>query len=420
MTLNSKFIEARNMSLPRKNMLISMFDSIAENVDLTETQLENIQSAYKGVGKYLASCDHPLLREAQIYPQGSIRLKTAVKPLQTDEYDVDLILFLPNAINADRQNIVSVVKEHLLKHGTYRHLIEDLPRGFRINYKGNYHLDITPSKSYDFSDLKGHPLWVVDKKQGFKESNPEGMALLFDDACKKIPKRVIRTDFVEALSGKSVEDFPEQGFKKPLNRIVQILKRHRDIWASESSNSFADFKPISVVITTLCSKAYIEVATSQKVYTNDFDILLDVLELMPHHIEVLNGEVLIANPSMRMENYAEKWNRLAKNEGENYRNAFGAWHSAAVESISKFADSQAEGLDVVFNSFNNFFGNTAVEAAKGNLIESLNLNRSKDSLGISLSSGAVVLQESKRRKKSQNVIPADVTVLKRNRFYGSD
>lgn len=417
--MNSRLIEARSMPLPRKNMLVSIFDSIADKVDLSESQLEKIRSAYNGVGNYLAGCNHPLLRESQIYPQGSIRLKTAVKPLESEEYDVDLILFLPNAKNAGRENIVRVVKQHLLQHKVYGSLLEDLPRGFRINYAGNYHLDITPSKDYDSSFLLGHPLWVVDKKEGFKESNPEGMALLFDEACKKLPKRVTRTQFVEAMSGKSVEDFPDQGFKKPLNRIVQILKRHRDMWALEAPEKYSAYKPISVVITTLCSKAYLELVNSEKVYSNDFDILLDLLELMPHHIDFQNGEVKVLNPSMSQENYAEKWNKEPKSEGEKYQKAFNAWHSAAVESVAMFADSQEKGLDIVFSSFSSFFGNTVVEAAKSDLLKSLNISRSNDNLGVSLSAGTVVTQNSNQRKRTKTAIADDVTPIRRNRFYGS-
>ena len=96
-----------------------------------------------------------------------------------------------------------------------------------------------------------------------------------------------------------------------------------------------DFRPISVIITMLASLAYVEVVKSGKAYDNEFDLILDVIELMPHHIETNFDEVLITNPTMKPENYAEKWNRVEGQEGQKYRKAFYAWHSAAVDTFDQ-------------------------------------------------------------------------------------
>ena len=134
-----KFDEARKLEMPKKTFLMEALNLALDHLDLSASDLEKIESAYKGVGTYLASCEHPLLRDAQIYPQGSVRLRTTVKPLSKEEFDVDLILFLPHAKHSTRDVINDVVWRHLKDSKIYSPLAEKLPRGFRIDYAGNYH-----------------------------------------------------------------------------------------------------------------------------------------------------------------------------------------------------------------------------------------------------------------------------------------
>lgn len=415
--MSSLFSNARALSEQKKSMLVEMLDSVFDNLDLTKTQRERIETAYKAVGNYLASCEHPLLKGAQIYSQGSMRLRTTNKPLGQEEFDVDLILFLPNAAYATRDEIVSVVKRHLLDNDVYKELVEDLPRGLRINYKGDYHLDITPAKAYSLPGVQGHPLWVVDKRTGFKESNPEGMAQGFDKACSMLP--VIRKAhvFMEALTNRAVTELPAQSKKKPLNRITQILKRHRDIWSQQDGNIHADFRPISVVITMLASLAYVEVVKSGKEYDNEFDLILDVIELMPHHIETNFDEVLITNPTMKPENYAEKWNRVEGQEGQKYRNAFYAWHRSAVDTFEHLASANNQGIDNVFTALSGAFGERPVVAAKDRILETVNTNRSNGNIGVALGTGAITTAVAGKANAASRVV-TPVVPLKGNRFYG--
>lgn len=415
--MSALFTNARSLSERQKSMWVEVLGHVFDNLDLTKSQRERIETAYNTVGEYLASCDDPLLEGAQIYPQGSMRLRTTVKPLSKEEFDVDLILFLPNAGNASREQIVLVIKQYLMDSEVYKKLVEDLPRGFRINYKGDYHLDITPAVEYVEMKLSGHPLWVVDKRNDFKESNPEGMAQVFDKSCSLIPKIQRRQRLLEALSSKSVTELPDQKLKKPLNRIIQILKRHRDVWSQQDKGSHADFKPISVVITTLASRAYVEVMKTEKVYESEFDLILDVIELMPHHIETVGEVVIIANPTMQQENYAEKWNRVEEQEGVKYRQAFFEWHKAAVDMFDHLTSEKNKGLDNVFEVLSGAFGEKPVLAARERIIESVNSNRSNDRLGVVLGTGAITTSISAKAHSASHFVN-NVAPVKRNQFYG--
>ncbi|WP_213929804.1 nucleotidyltransferase domain-containing protein, partial [Serratia marcescens] len=155
--------------------IADLLSQIIETLDLTKTQYANIESAYNGVGTFLAEGDDPLLQDAVIYPQGSVRLNTTVKPKNEEQYDIDLICYLPHATQADYTGVISAIRQRLESHKTYKTLLSELPRGFRINYAGDYHLDITPGRDHTgAAERLGQPLWVVDAQTAWKESNPSG------------------------------------------------------------------------------------------------------------------------------------------------------------------------------------------------------------------------------------------------------
>ena len=323
--MNTSLKFARNQSLEQKKFSFDIFKDIVKSLDLTATQLEKIESAYRGVGNYLSNSDDPILKDAEIYPQGSIRLRTAVRPVNSDEFDIDLILYLPNANDYSKDQIMNAVRKHLMNNITYKPMLCDLPRGFRINYSGEYHLDITPGK--DFLDFirPGQPLWVPDKREQFKETNSKGLAQWFDSNALKLPKFMQTRQLFDAKANNSLEDIPDQNDKSILSIFVQILKRHRDEWANKDGNNLGEYKPISVLITTLATHAYEHVLSLNQNYDNEYDVLIDVIEHMPNFIEDNYGSYYVRNPSMREENYAEKWNRTKDNEGTKLQNAFKEW-----------------------------------------------------------------------------------------------
>ena len=64
----------------------------------------------------------------------------------------------------------------------------------------------------------------------------------------------------------SVDDVPDALIRTPLQRAIQILKRHRDMRFLE--HKCEEYKPISIIITTLAASAY----------QNETDVLLGVEE----------------------------------------------------------------------------------------------------------------------------------------------
>ncbi|MFU5266521.1 nucleotidyltransferase, partial [Pseudomonas aeruginosa] len=124
------------------------------------------------------------------------------------------------------------------------------------------------------------------------------------------------------------EDYLDQD---PLRATIKLLKRHRDEWAIRTKN--ADHRPISAVITTLATHAYLEVAKeSQTAPLKPLDAILEIVRRMPDHVKRQGNECLVCNPADNGENFAEKWNRPL--DGHRYRRAFEEWHENASASVS--------------------------------------------------------------------------------------
>lgn len=82
-----------------KKYLDKILNQITIELELTDSQEGAVEKAYNAVADWLNQNDS-LLKEygISIFPQGSIKLGTVVKPLKQDDYDVDLVcVFNKNA-----------------------------------------------------------------------------------------------------------------------------------------------------------------------------------------------------------------------------------------------------------------------------------------------------------------------------------
>lgn len=419
---------ALRVSKEKKQYVGDFLDCIVDSLDLTDTQHKHIKSAYHAVGKYLSEGDNPILEGAMIYSQGSVRLNTTVKPKGSEQYDVDLLCYLPNASQfTGWAQVLDAVHERLSKHETYRKMLHPLPRGYRIMYAGDYHLDITPGIDWGNNPSEeNHPLLVPDSRlRDWKESNPAGYATWFDDITEKLPTFLMREVAFESFAkSESVRPLPNHTHKKLLNRIVQIFKRHRDVWAAGQGTDCIEFKPISAIITTLSAHAYNLICDQKRVYDTDFDVILDVLHLMPKFIEIRAGNYHVSNPSMLTENFAEKWNIAEGGKGEKLKSNFALWHEVAVESINEIAASDGE--DELLNNLSKYFGERPVKAVREAMLEKINAARSHNGLNVlpftgALSAGAASGSAAARSVPANTFYggeTASPVVVQKNTFFG--
>lgn len=390
--------------LARKAYLVGTLEQLCQTLELTDAQLAEAQRRYQGVGEWLVGGGSSLLRSLFIYLQGSTAIGTTVKPIASNEHDVDLVANLRAAANTPPGLIKHAIGERLRQHASYSRILEEKPRCWRLSYANEFHLDITPSIPNPACSNGGE--LVPDKAaKDWKASNPKGYRSLFERRAALVPR--IRAQAIRELGATNkradIEPYPAPtAFKGFLRRTVQIGKRHRDVHFATDKEGLA---PISVIVTTLASRSY-EYCVTHLVYDTELDLLLDVVRRMPDFIEhrqTAAGPMwFIWNETTTGENFAEKWNRepaLAR--------AFFAWHARALSDLEELAHSV--GLDPLTKSLSRAFGAAPTAKVMAALTQQVNDNRHHGSLAVAPSVGLCTVATA-----------AVSTPVRANTFFGAD
>jgi hypothetical protein len=324
------------------NQLNAFFLRLAEELDISDTLFERAEKSYMALGEYInnnSECD------VGVYTQGSFRLGTVIRPLSDDdEYDLDLAceVSCDNPISA--KELKHMIGDILSKSKRYSSMLEEKRRCWRIEYsdEAQFHMDITPAV---LSEVTQNTIKVTDKNDSgiyvYTQSNPKGYSDWFDE--RKLTTE-IRTDAL--FEAKGVERVIEENHKNklPLQRAIQILKRHRDLMFEEDS----DNAPISIIITTLSAHAY-------KGVPGVYDALAQIIRNMDKCIEHRRNGYYIENPSNPRENFADKWNI----EPEKVV-AFNRWLNKVREDILTVSPT----IVYDYSALNESFGEAIISRAK--------------------------------------------------------
>lgn len=270
---------------------------ITEKLDLDETRYQNAREKYAAVGNWFEADDSELGEVATaIYPQGSFSLGTVVKPVSAEEYDIDLVWEL-ETFQGNPDELKQLVGDRLKENETYKSRLEEMNRCWRINYAGEFHLDILPARLSKPNQISDTAIEVPDKDlHNWVPSDPRGYTSWFKS--RMIEQFRINRQLLAQVEKKSIDDVPEYKVKTTLQQAVQLLKRNRDIMFEHDG----DDKPISILITTLAGR----------VYSNQADLfvtLSDSVKNMHEHIENRNGIAWVPNPANPKENFVEKWEK---------------------------------------------------------------------------------------------------------------
>ncbi|WP_337998317.1 nucleotidyltransferase [Oleispirillum naphthae] len=389
----------------KKVELFGVLERLCERLEPSDTQMERAKSSYQAVGEWLAGAEDDWLAASSIYLQGSTALGTTVKPIGQNEYDVDLVSHIPSLGSWLPPALCKqLVGDRLKANQRYSKILEEKPRCWRLNYAEEFHLDITPSIPNAGCSNGGE--LVPDKTvQCWKASNPKGYRDAFKRRGELIPQMRLRKSFADelAFAEANIEPFPERPrFKGLLCRIVQIAKRHRDIYFLNRDTSLA---PISVIITTLAAWSY-EYCVQTMVFDSELDVLCEVIRHMPNFIQrgAMGSHVkwMIWNETTEGENFAERWNvEPAKAQ------AFFDWHAAAVRDLERL--SVTEGLDVLGKNLTASFGQNPVEEIIQEMFDGVAAGRSTHTLVYSPAIGL----------KNVATPTPRVTPVRSNTFFGA-
>jgi hypothetical protein len=341
----------------RRAEIYRYLEEIGQDLDLTEEQIEKARRQHAKLSKWLAAALQPLLSDTFVYAHGSFALGTANKPIGRAEFDIDLICLLRRGhADLDPAIIKKLVGDRLKENSEYRDILEEKKRCWRLNFPGDFHIDIAGTIPNLMCANDGE--LVPDKAlKELHPTNPRGFKALFEKRASLAPrfKRafVVLSKADAALA--EIEPFPEQSkLKGILRRLIQLLKRHRDLYFLDIEQ---DIAPISIIITTLAMCSY-EHCVEWYTFDDELELLVDVIRMMPHFIEkgFVDGRTTYAvwNETTTGENFADRWNV----EPERAK-AFYAWHKKALSDFEAVRD--AVGLDAVIGGSRKQFGQGVVD-----------------------------------------------------------
>jgi len=336
-------------------------DEIAAAIEIPESSYETAEQRYKDLGNWFGRPESKCYGfDPHIHPQGSFRLGTAIRPLNADEkYDLDLTCKLESGVDKlvhTQQQIKELVGADVESYRVARGIKEEKEekhRCWRLEYADQlgFHIDIVPCipESLDHRLLIKEEMIragaadtlaetvanltvnITDNRHvnyqrtsaDWSISNPEGYARWFESRMKLATLLLEKRAF-EAKAA-TVDALPVFKWKTPLQRCVQVLKRHRDIMFADNP----EVKPISIIITTLAARAYRGEAdigdAMQRVLTDMRGLVNSVKPRVP-------------NPVHPAEDFADKWSTTdgrAKKLEEN----FWLWLAQAQSDFKVIASS---------------------------------------------------------------------------------
>ena len=336
-----------------------LMDKIAQALDITPDMFNKAMSVANGLANYVGNQGYTV----EVYKQGSFKLGTIIKPYKKDrdsDYDMDLVI--QYADKKEKHNH-SEIKRRLgdaLKKSYYKdYLDKEGRRCWTLIYPktklidASFHIDLLPCLDEDgrvketISPIKYRSSTIAitnikDKESkpiiyDWQSSNPKGYIQWFHElntnkynsARIQDRKRIFESN---RILFESVEKVGDEYTRTPLQKVVQILKRHRDVMYA--NNIYADYKPISIIITTLVGKI---VEENSIVYNSTYELLSEILfglefyagllttgmtsefsedyknkKLITKHVRL--GKVFwsIQNPADSNDNLANRWNEDAQ------------------------------------------------------------------------------------------------------------
>ena len=304
-----------------------LIDNMIKLLELPDSAYDKARKRYEDLGDWFDREESAVKdNNPHVFPQGSFRLGTAIRPLEeTEEYDLDLACKLRDGItkeNHTQEYLKKILGQELEAYRTARSIKKELEakhRCWRLEYQDDlsFHMDIVPCIPADevrrksiLESMRNSGLDELvagsasqttvsitdDRHKDFKHicndwniSNPEGYTKWFEYIMN--PRKTIIL-----LEKAQVDDVPLFKKKTPLQRVIQLLKRHRDNWSKDNPDS----KPISIIITTLAARAY----------NGESDIVSALGNILGKMGSFVNqAKPRVPNPVDPEEDFADRWYR---------------------------------------------------------------------------------------------------------------
>jgi hypothetical protein len=331
------------MYTDRDDQLNQLLGSSIEWLDISDRDYRLMVSRYQAIGVAMDEYWNDSPTDGEVYPQGSMRLGTVTRNIhKNDDIDIDLVarrdLARTSVTQASfKEDVGAALDLFLKKEPEGQPQLEPGKRCWTLKYPG-FHVDVLPALP---GEVRGGTGIIITDTTVCRwlPSNPIGFASWFHGVMREEHRTLIEKRMAIAA-------VPEWSIKTTLQRTVQALKRHRDIYFTRHLED----RPASVIITTLAAHAYTGGGSL-------YDVLRAVTTAMPALVEEQNGTYVVSNPAEPEENFADRWR-----DHPHRAEQFFKWAERAAADFDGLG--QSRGIDTVLEKMALAFGERPAEHAQ--------------------------------------------------------
>jgi hypothetical protein len=273
--------------------LQSEFDEFVEAISLGQKQWERVDSAYKGLQEHLAQAYN--IPPEYIFIQGSCANGTAVKPPPEGEYDLDVVVIIPDG-DVSSNSALEKLERILASSSRYEGKLERKKPCVRIRYAdeeiGGFHIDVVPARVGIQQDA---PLEAPGRDDGWRGTAP--------------------VEYTEWCRSKG----------EPFSRTVKAMKR----WRDEQQDVRQAVK--SIVLQVL-------VAECMPAIDADDLRLSGTLTMLQTRLASTPGPPAVPNPVLPSENLTSNWTQESFNS---FRQEIASAQTAAKRAVELADDQEA-------------------------------------------------------------------------------
>lgn len=323
--------------IAQEQRLNDVLNQVAIELDIPPHKYKEAMERFDAIKRHLEDGDYPgSTPPHSIYLQGSFRLGTVIRPIiggRECGFDIDIVCQVNRAKDGDdpetlKDDVGAEVKIYAEKNCMDRPA--NRRRCWALNYAPDsdgvgFHVDILPclpdkaagAQISRANASQGATDWqytqstvaitnrnddATPPQHDWRSSNPIGFAKWFYDIClpgyahvdRRRQKELLFETFGQRQNFpyRRAEDIPDALVRTPLQRAIQIMKRHRDVRFKGRRDE--KHKPISMIITTLAARLY-EGRASQ--YQTTRSVLRFIVETLAQHAALVDKRLLLEDVS---------------------------------------------------------------------------------------------------------------------------
>lgn len=309
----------QTINYPKQDFQLDiLLDEVCAKLQLDATRRAKAETAYNYVTKWIEDDSEFFGNlKPELFPYGSYSIGTTVKPLSRDEFDLDFaVMVFYDRSKISVQSFLGKLYKRLNENGKYKGKVERLRFCVRIKYDSDFHLDIMPGCNITNTDKMVVPdtkrnYWPIRNPKGYEEWFK---GLFIKDLNLLRSYQNEKYNFIKLLKSKvggtlpfigKTEELPQQvpyELVQPLQKAVQLLKRHRDIYFKNTP----DLATSSVILTTIAGRFYKDDVSIYESLNNIIDRIYNVGVGLDHgkFIEITNPA---DDRESQKERFSDKW-----------------------------------------------------------------------------------------------------------------